>query len=95
MEMFPDLPTIAEAALPDYEAVTWWGILAPARIPREIVAKVHADAVKVLRMPDTLERLAREGVSPGGSTPEDFAAMIDREMATMAKIVKAAKIKMD
>ena len=91
----PHLPTIAEAALPGYEAVTWWGLLAPARIPREIVNKIQADVVRVLQMPDTREKLAREGVSPAGTTPEQFAAMIDKEIVTLGKVVKAANVKLD
>jgi tripartite-type tricarboxylate transporter receptor subunit TctC len=94
-DAIPEVPTIAEAALPGYEAVTWWGILAPARTPREIVNKIYADTVKTLQMPDTLDKLAREGVNPAGSTPEQFAAMIQDEMVKMAKIVKAANMKID
>ena len=94
-DAFPGLPTISEAALPGYEAETWWGLFAPARTSRDIVNKLHSDVVKVLQMPDTRERLAREGVSPSGNTPEQFAAMIDKEMATMARIVKAANVKID
>ena len=91
----PELPTIAEAALPGYEAVTWWGILAPARTPRDIVNKIHADVVRVLDMPETKARLATEGVNPSGSSPEQFATMIQNEIVKMAKIVKAANIKID
>jgi tripartite-type tricarboxylate transporter receptor subunit TctC len=91
----PGLPTVSEAALPGYEAVTWWGLLAPARIPRDIVHKVHNDVVKVLQAPDTREKLAREGVSPAGTTPEQFAAMIDKEIVTLGKVVKAANVKLD
>jgi tripartite-type tricarboxylate transporter receptor subunit TctC len=91
----PELPTIAEAALPGYEAVTWWGLLAPARTPREIVNKIHADVVRVLEMPDTKARLAAEGVNGSGSSPSEFAAMIQAEIVKMAKIVKAANIKID
>jgi tripartite-type tricarboxylate transporter receptor subunit TctC len=94
-DAIPEAPTISEAALPGYEAVTWWGILAPARTPREIVNKIHADTVKALQMPDTLEKLAREGVNPAGTTPEQFATMIQDEMVKMAKIVKAANMKID
>jgi tripartite-type tricarboxylate transporter receptor subunit TctC len=94
-DAIPEVPTISEAALPGYEAVTWWGILAPARTPREIVNKIHADTVKALQMPDTLEKLAREGVNPAGTTPEQFATMIQDEMVKMAKIVKAANMKID
>ena len=94
-DAFPGVPTIAEAALPGYEAETWWGILAPARTPREIVTKVHADTAKVLQAPDTREKLAREGVNPAGTSPEQFAAMIDKDIALMAKVVRAANVKLD
>ena len=94
-EAVPHLPTISEAALPGYEAVTWWGLMAPARTPREIISKVHGDVVRVLQMPDTREKLAREGVSPAGSTPEQFMAMIDKEIVTLGKVVKAANVKLD
>jgi tripartite-type tricarboxylate transporter receptor subunit TctC len=94
-DAIPEVPTISESALPGYEAVTWWGIFAPARTPREIVNKIHADTVKALQMPDTLDKLAREGVNPAGSTPEQFATMIQDEMVKMAKIVKAANMKID
>jgi tripartite-type tricarboxylate transporter receptor subunit TctC len=94
-DAIPEVPTISEAALPGYEAVTWWGILAPARTQREIVNKIHADTVKALQMPDTLDKLAREGVNPAGTTPEQFATMIQVEMVKMGKIVKAANMKID
>ena len=94
-ESFPELPTIAEAALPGYEAVTWWGLLGPARLPREIVTKIHADVVKVVQMPDVRERLVREGVTAAATTPEQFQAMIDRDIVLHAKIVKTANIRID
>jgi tripartite-type tricarboxylate transporter receptor subunit TctC len=94
-ETFPELPTIAEAALPGYEAFTWWGLLGPARLPREIVTKIHADVVKVVQMPDVRERLTREGVTAAATSPEQFQAMIDRDIVLHGKIVKAANIRID
>lgn len=94
-EAFPQLPTISEAALPGYEAVTWWGLLGPAGMPREVVTKVHADVVKVLAQPDTREKLAGQGVSPAGTSPEDFGAMIERDIEKLGKIVKAANVRLD
>lgn len=94
-EAFPQLPTISEAALPGYEAVTWWGLLAPGRTPREIVNKVHGDVVKVLQTADTREKLARQGVSPAGTSPEQFTAMIQRDIEKLGKVVKAANVKLD
>jgi len=94
-ESFPELPTIAEAALPGYEAFTWWGLLGPARLPREIVTKIHGDVVKVVQLPDVRERLAREGVTAAATSPEQFQAMIDRDIVLHGKIVKAANIRID
>ena len=94
-EAVPELPTVSEAALPGYEAVTWWGLFAPARTPRDVINKIHGDVVKVLQAPDTREKLAREGVSPAGTTPEQFAAMIDKDIVTLGKVVKAANVKLD
>ena len=94
-DAFPGVPTVSEAALPGYEAVTWWGLLAPARTPRDIVNRIYGDTAKVLQLPDTKEKLAREGVNPVGNTPEQFATMIQDEMVKMAKIVKAANMKVD
>ena len=94
-EAIPQVPTISEAALPGYEAVTWWGLLGPARLPREIVNKIHGDVVKVLHTSDTQDKLAREGVNPAGTSPEQFAAMIQQDIGKMAKIVKAANMKID
>ena len=91
----PELPTIAEAGVPGYEAVTWWGVMAPARTPREIIVKLHGDIVRVLQLQDTKNRLASEGVNPGGNTPEQFAAMIREEIPKMARIVKQANIRID
>jgi tripartite-type tricarboxylate transporter receptor subunit TctC len=94
-EAIPQVPTISEAALPGYEAVTWWGLRGPARLPREIVNKIHGDVVKVLHTSDTQDKLAREGVNPAGTSPEQFAAMIQQDIGKMAKIVKAANMKID
>jgi tripartite-type tricarboxylate transporter receptor subunit TctC len=89
----PDIPTIAEAGVPGYEAVQWFGILAPAGTPRAIVDRVHRDAVRVLQNPETKERLIADGADPVGSTPEQFAAFIRAETAKWAKVVKAIGIK--
>ena len=92
---FPNLPTIAEEVLPGYEAGIWWGVLAPAATPRDVVNKLHADFVKVLAMPDTKQRMLSQGGEPVGSTPEQFQKMIVTEIAQWAKVVKAAGIKAD
>ena len=92
---FPNLPTVSEEALPGYEAGIWWGLLAPAATPREVINKLNADFVKVLQMPDTQQKLLSQGGEPVGSTPEQFQKMIVTEIAQWAKVVKAANIKAD
>jgi tripartite-type tricarboxylate transporter receptor subunit TctC len=94
-KVFPDLPTVSEAALPGYEAGSWWGVLAPARTPRAVVTKLHGDIVKVLQVPDTRNKLMSQGGDPDGSTPEQFAALLQDELVKWAKLVKAANIKID
>jgi len=88
----PDVPTIAEAALPGFEVTTWFGALAPAKTPKELVVKLNAEMVKILNMPDVRKRLLDAGAEPVGNTPEEMAAQIKRETEAFAKIVKQAKI---
>ena len=88
----PDIPTIAEGALPGYESVQFSGLLAPAGTPREIIARLHKETVAVLRAPDTRERLASDGSEVVASSPEEFAAFLRTEIVKWAKVVKAARI---
>jgi tripartite-type tricarboxylate transporter receptor subunit TctC len=89
----PDVPTIAEAALPGYEASNWYGIVAPARTPPAIVAKVHDDIARVIAAPDTRERMLNQGMEPTSNTPEAFGAYIRSEIVKWAKVVKASGAK--
>jgi len=88
----PDVPTIAEAGVPGYEAVQWWGLLVPAGTPAEIIARLHRDAVSVLTAPDIRDRFAREGMTVVAGAPQEFAAYIRTETLKWAKIVKSAGI---
>jgi tripartite-type tricarboxylate transporter receptor subunit TctC len=88
----PDVPTIAEAALPGFEVTTWFGALAPAKTPKELVAKLNAEIVRILALPDVRKRLLDAGAEPVGNTPEQMAAQIKRETEEYAKVVKQAKI---
>ena len=95
LTLLPDLPTIAEAGVPGYEATQWYGILVPAATPRAIVNKLHEGIVQMLARPDTKERLAAEAAVPVGNTPEEFAAYIKSEIARWAPVVKASGAKPD
>ena len=91
--LLPDVPTIAEAGLPGFEAVSWYALLAPAGTPKEIVTKVQADLARVLQMPDIREKLVALGGDPVGNTPEQLAVQLKTESARYADVVKRANIK--
>ncbi len=91
----PDIPTIAEAGVRDYEVVQWYGILAPANTPRDIIARLHAATVRALQDPAIKERFASDGGETVGNTPEEFAAVIRADLKKWSKVVKDAGIKLD
>jgi tripartite-type tricarboxylate transporter receptor subunit TctC len=91
----PETPTFAEAGLRDFEIDNFTGLVGPAGMPPEAVAKVHAAAVKALATALVRERFASLGVQPVGSTPEQFAATIREDLARWSKVIKAAGIKAD
>jgi tripartite-type tricarboxylate transporter receptor subunit TctC len=95
MSTFPDVPTIAESGFPGFEATAWYGMLAAARTPKPIVARLHAETVKALALPDVRQRLEGVGFEIVGSTPDEFAAYIRSEIAKWAKVVAASGIKVD
>jgi tripartite-type tricarboxylate transporter receptor subunit TctC len=89
----PNLPTAAESGLPGYEALGWFGLLAPAATPRAIVEKASADANAVLALADVKERLLGLGSEPSGNKPEEFAVFIREDQAKWAKLMNALGIK--
>ena len=91
----PSLATVAESGLPGFEVSVWFGVLAPAGTPRDVVARLNAIIVKALANPDTRERLAGQGAEPIGNTPEEFTAQMQRDLVKWAKVVKSAGIKLD
>ncbi len=95
LAILPDVPTINESGVPGYDANQWYGVLTQAAVPRDIVAKLHADIVKVLARPDIKERLAADGAEPVANTPDQFAAHIKSEIARWAPVVKASGAKPD
>ncbi len=89
----PDLPTVAEAGVPGYEVLLWYGMVAPAGTPKEIVTKLNTEIAKIQKMPDVLERLNKTfGAAPVENTPEQMGAYIKEEMAKWAKLVKEVGI---
>jgi len=92
---FPDLPTIAEAGVPGYEAGTWSGVIGPAGMPRLIVDKLNAAVNEAIRSPLFVERFAIIGDEPAGGTPEEFAAAIRRDSARWAEVIKRSGARID
>lgn len=88
-----DIPTIAEAGVPGYEAVQWYGVLAPAATPRDIITKLHAGVVRALQNPEVRQRLLNDGAEPVGSSPEEFSTYLRAETVKWAKVIQAAGIK--
>jgi tripartite-type tricarboxylate transporter receptor subunit TctC len=93
MAQLPDLPTAAEAGIANYEATSWFGIVAPAGTPSPIVARLHKEIVAALRTPAMQERFAKSGARLVGDSPDEFAAQIRAERAKWGVIIKAANIK--
>ncbi len=91
----PDLPTIAESGVPGYDYSSWVGMLAPARTPGAIVSRLWKETAKAAREPEMKRILAQEAAEAVGNSPEQFAAIIRREIATWKKVVQAAGIKAD
>jgi tripartite-type tricarboxylate transporter receptor subunit TctC len=91
----PDVPTVTEAGLRDFEVTTWYGVLAPAGTPKNIVTRLNTELVKIMHSPELKEKLAATGTDPLTSTPEEFAAYIKREIAKWGEVVRKAGVKAD
>ena len=94
-KLAPELPTMAEAGLPGFDISTWFGLLAPAGTPPDVIARWNADVVKVLNAPDVREKMLAQGAEPAPTTPAEFAAFIAKERDKYARIVKASGAKVD
>lgn len=92
---FPDVPTMAEVGLPRVTGSVWYGLMAPAGTPREIIAKLNAEANRALAMQEVKDRMAVAGMQPAGGTPEQFGKFIADELAKWGPVVKAAGVKLD
>ena len=84
---------MTESGLPGYEAATWFGLFAPAATPRDVIAKLNAEAVSALNVPEIKEKMAAQGLFVVANTPEQFLAILKTEIPRWAKVVKDAGIK--
>jgi tripartite-type tricarboxylate transporter receptor subunit TctC len=92
IEALPSVPPVAEAGVPGYEAMQWYGMVAPAGTPAPVVARLNAEAVKALQSEEMKEKLALDGAQPVGSSPGEFGALIRSELEKWARVVHAAGI---
>jgi tripartite-type tricarboxylate transporter receptor subunit TctC len=92
--IIPELPTLAESGFPGFEAISWFGLLAPAHTAAPIIAKVHEEIVKIAAQTDMRERLAQLGLDVAVNSPDEFAAVINADIAKWAKVIKDANIKL-
>jgi tripartite-type tricarboxylate transporter receptor subunit TctC len=90
----PDLPTMAESGFPGFEAVPWFGLLAPAGTPKDVLEKLHSETVKALAMPEVRKKFDELGLEPVGNAPAEFTAIIKKETPEWAKVIKDAGIKL-
>jgi tripartite-type tricarboxylate transporter receptor subunit TctC len=91
--VLPDVPSMEESGLPGFRAGAWYGLLAPAGTPRAIVDRLNAEVVRILKLPDVRERLAKEAFELPYETPDEFAAIIRGEVEKWAKVVKEANLR--
>jgi tripartite-type tricarboxylate transporter receptor subunit TctC len=91
----PNVPTLAESGLPEYEVVLWTGVMAPAGTPPDIVALLYREIAQVLTLPDIKEALARQGAEVNSAGPDQFAAIIRADLAKWNRVVRDADIKLD
>jgi len=95
LAQIPNVPTMAEAGLPDFEVSSWNGVLAPARTPPEVIARLNQELVRILATQDVKDRFAAQAAEPVGSTPEQFRAYIRSEIDKWAQVVRASGAKID
>jgi len=93
--VLPEVPTMIEAGLKDFEVSTWFGLFAPAGTPRDIVVKLSEETTRIIRLPEVSDRFTSQGFEPVGGTPEQFATFVRTELARWAKAVKASGARVD
>jgi tripartite-type tricarboxylate transporter receptor subunit TctC len=91
----PNVPTMAESGFPEVESTSWWGLMGPANLPKDIVERLHAETVKLLNSADVKKRLAAEGADAAPTTPAEFSALIKSEIVKWANLVKVTGVKLE
>jgi tripartite-type tricarboxylate transporter receptor subunit TctC len=91
----PEFPTVAESGLPGFSVDAWYGLLGPAGTPKEIVAKLNRESIRMLSLADVRERLTTQGLFVSTSTPDELAAFMKAEIAKWAKVIKASGMKLE
>ena len=91
----PDIPTVAEAGVPGFEALSWFGLVAPAKTPPATVSKLAAETQRILKLPDVNERIVALGAQPVGGTPQEYAAFIKSEIQKWQKVIRSAGVKIE
>jgi tripartite-type tricarboxylate transporter receptor subunit TctC len=91
----PEVPTIAESGVPGYEVTTWYGMFGPAALPKDLIGKLNVEITRILALPEMRERMTQDGADPGNLDLNQFAALIKRDAARWAKLIKEAGIKAD
>jgi tripartite-type tricarboxylate transporter receptor subunit TctC len=91
----PDTPTFAESGLPGFDTYEWYGVFAPGKLPKDVLAKLSKEIARIIKLPDMSEKLSVQGAIPVGNTSEEFAGFVKREMATWGKVAQKVGLKPD
>ncbi len=91
----PHIPTMAESGLPAFEATSWFALMAPAGLPKEVLARINAETIRVMNLPDVKEKLATAGLDAAAASPESLASLVQLETLKWAKVVKESGAKLD
>ncbi len=92
---YPDLPSISEAALKGYEVISWFGLLLPANTPKDVVAKLHTEVVRITKLTDVQQKISALGIELVGSTPEEFRSFMRADAMLWDKVIKANGIRLE
>ena len=95
MANLPDVPTLREAGVTGADVLIWYGVVAPAATPKDVIARLNREIVKIMSLPDVREKFAQQSVDPASSTPEEFAQLIRDEVARWGKVIRTAGIKLE